>query len=118
MSLIAHFLRHLDGRPVVESRESEKYRYVGGSRIMPIHCTRSQKSIISGFSLVVPNDSDEKTITRHSMIPAKVRATLSFRLNARLYRSNEKAVTAIPAVRIWLMVSRIVMMPFIQLVNE
>ena len=85
--------------------------------MMPIHCTRSQKSIMAAFALVEPKDSDENTITRHNMIPAKVRATLSLRLNARLYKSRENAVTAIPAVRIWLMVSSIAMIPFIQFTN-
>ena len=72
--------------------------------MIPSHSIRRKRAIVSGVTAEVSSASEVKTTTTHSRIIAKDRVTRSRRLNDSAYRNNEKAVMAIPAVRISLIV--------------
>ena len=75
---------------------------------MPTHSTLPQKSSISICVVMLEIASEVKMMTTHNMIAANERATRSRRLKVSAYNNNENAVIAMPAVRIWLMVFRMV----------
>src|SRR5450759_2809538 len=72
--------------------------------MIPNHSKRRNKPIMSGEAAELSNASDVKTTTTHKRMMANERATRSRKLNDSAYRNNEKAVMAIPAVRISLIV--------------
>src|SRR5512139_2823532 len=66
--------------------------------MIPIHSKRNQNSISGAAFVTLAIASPVETMTMHTRIKANERATRSRRLNVRAYRSNEKAVIAIPAI--------------------
>jgi hypothetical protein len=72
--------------------------------MIPNHSRRRNRLITCGVEDELSTASEVKTITTHNRMIANERATLSRKLNERAYRNSEKAVIAIPAVRISLTV--------------
>jgi len=77
---------------------SEKWRYAGGRKMIPIHCMRIQNSscAVEFASLEIASPTD--TRTRHIRMIAKDLATRSRKLKESAYSNSENAVIAIPAV--------------------
>ena len=72
--------------------------------MIPSHSIRKNDEIMSVELAELSRASDVKTTTTHKRMIANDRATLSRRLKDKAYKNNEKAVMAIPAVRISLTV--------------
>src|SRR4030042_365366 len=70
--------------------------------VIPSHSDCSHNCNKPSELTMLPIASPTKTITKQTRMSAKVRATLSRKLNVRAYKSNENAVIAIPAVSSWL----------------
>ena len=85
--------------------------------MMPIHCRRNNNSIPQSGTLLFCNASVVKTTTTHSRIMAKERATRSRKLNDKAYMNSEKAVIAMPAVSMLLIVWSPANKPSVQPLN-
>src|SRR4026207_1799153 len=72
--------------------------------MIPIHCSRRRSSIPQFGSDLFCKASVVKTTTTHRRIIAKERATRSRKLKDKAYKNSEKAVMAMPAVKMLLMV--------------
>ena len=72
--------------------------------MIPNHSKRRKRIIVLEEVAELSNASEVNTITTHKRIMANERATLSLKLKDSAYKNSEKAVMAIPAVRISLIV--------------
>ena len=68
--------------------------------MMPNHSNRRNRSTTWGVLEELSSASAVKTVTTHTRMIANERATRSLKLKDKAYKNNEKAVMAIPAVRI------------------
>src|SRR5215208_4957695 len=67
--------------------------------MMPTHCRRKRNSIPQSGMDLFWRASVVKTTTTHKRIMANERATRSRKLNDKAYKNSEKAVIAMPAVK-------------------
>src|SRR6266511_4024697 len=72
--------------------------------MIPTHCRRKSNSIPQSGMDLFCKAALVKTTTTHKRIMANERATRSRKLNDKAYKNSEKAVIAMPAVKILLIV--------------